>query len=462
MTPRRGRETAIAIALYLVLVFASFLPQSPAAARHHRLRRRLAGERVHRRLERPPVLPRARASLRRQHPLSPTLARWPSPITACCPRWPWRPIVWATGNPVLATNVAVGLVCLLAALGGRRLAMRPRPPAGLGLGRGRPLRVPHLPGERSAPPQHRRPRVRGLRPGRAGPLPARKANPGTPGAPPASCCCRASARTTTFSMARWWSPSSCWARWPGDRADVAQRLPMLAMASLVAALLFAPVAVPYLRSAREQGYVARAAGRASASSTTSRPLRPTSSTAPSARRCASSSAGRTSSGSSPWPSRCSRSRPGRGARERTTPTGAIAPRGLGAGGGGARARARAALPRPRRDGVGTPSRPRSLSDPPPMGPGLPARADSGAPGAPGHAVRRPPGRTRPQPPGDARGAAGRGAPRRPDSPRAHRRPCRSASASPSARACPRSVRWLADQPGPGGGGGADPRRGARA
>ena len=36
---------------------------------------------------------------------------------------------------------------------------------------------------------------------------------------------------------------------------VARRLPMLAAASLVAALLFVPIAVPYLRSAREQGYV---------------------------------------------------------------------------------------------------------------------------------------------------------------------------------------------------------------
>jgi hypothetical protein len=36
---------------------------------------------------------------------------------------------------------------------------------------------------------------------------------------------------------------------------VARRLPMLAAASLAAALLFAPMALPYLRSAREQGYV---------------------------------------------------------------------------------------------------------------------------------------------------------------------------------------------------------------
>src|SRR5262249_32643456 len=33
------------------------------------------------------------------------------------------PVLWATGNPVLATNVAVALVCLLAAMGGRRLGL---------------------------------------------------------------------------------------------------------------------------------------------------------------------------------------------------------------------------------------------------------------------------------------------------------------------------------------------------
>ena len=59
----------LAIALYVLLVFASFHPAIAAAAGHDRLRRRLAGERVHRGLERAPALPRARASLRRQRPL---------------------------------------------------------------------------------------------------------------------------------------------------------------------------------------------------------------------------------------------------------------------------------------------------------------------------------------------------------------------------------------------------------
>ena len=39
------------------------------------------------------------------------------------------PVLWATGNPVLATYVAVGLACLLAAAGGRRLARSSACPA---------------------------------------------------------------------------------------------------------------------------------------------------------------------------------------------------------------------------------------------------------------------------------------------------------------------------------------------
>src|SRR4051812_18255462 len=108
MTPRRGRETAIAIVLYLVLVFISFLPQS--------LRPRdtieyvgdslesvyIVAWNVHQFFRSPAHLfdasvlfPHPRALAFTDHRLLPSLAV--------------APVVWATGNPVLATNVAVGL-----------------------------------------------------------------------------------------------------------------------------------------------------------------------------------------------------------------------------------------------------------------------------------------------------------------------------------------------------------------
>src|SRR5207247_11028980 len=55
------------------------------------------------------LYPHARALAFTDHRLLPSLAG--------------APVQWATGDPVLATNVALGLVCLLAAMGGRRLAL---------------------------------------------------------------------------------------------------------------------------------------------------------------------------------------------------------------------------------------------------------------------------------------------------------------------------------------------------
>ncbi|HUG53065.1 MAG TPA: discoidin domain-containing protein [Vicinamibacteria bacterium] len=117
---RTGRGAAVAASLYVALVFASFYPQSV----HPRDTIAYVGDslesvsivawNVHQFFRSPFRLfdanwlhPHERALAFTDHRLLPSLAV--------------APVVWATSNPVLATNVAVGLVCLLAAMGGRRL-----------------------------------------------------------------------------------------------------------------------------------------------------------------------------------------------------------------------------------------------------------------------------------------------------------------------------------------------------
>jgi hypothetical protein len=253
MTPRRGRETAIAIALYLVLVFLSFLPQS--------LRPRdtiayvgdslesvyIVAWNVHQFFRSPAHLfdanilfPHPRALAFTDHRLLPSLAV--------------APIVWATGNPVLATNVAAGLACLLAALGGRRLAIVLGLPPISAWAAGA-LYAFHTYQVNEAP------RLNIVAHGFVAFALAELVLYLKTGD------YRHAWRTAGFMLLQGFSSNYhllygalvvalvvLGALAVRPRA-VAPRLPMLAAASLVAALLFAPVAVPYLRSAREQGYV---------------------------------------------------------------------------------------------------------------------------------------------------------------------------------------------------------------
>jgi hypothetical protein len=253
MTLRRARGTAIAIALYLVLVFVSFLPQS--------LRPRdtiayvgdslesvyIVAWNVHQFFRAPAHLfdanllfPHGRALAFTDHRLLPSLAV--------------APVVWATGNPVLATNVAVGLACLLAALGGRRLG------AVLGLPPVAAWAAGALYGFHTYQ-INEGPRLNIVAHGFIAFALAELVLYLTTGEP------RRAARTAFFMLLQGLSSNYhllygalvialvvLGALAARPRA-VARRLPVLAAASLAAALLFAPVALPYVRSAREQGYV---------------------------------------------------------------------------------------------------------------------------------------------------------------------------------------------------------------
>jgi hypothetical protein len=253
MTPSRARETVVAIALYAVLVFLSFLPQS--------LRPRdtiayvgdslesvyIVAWNVHQFFRSPAHLfdanvlyPHPRALAFTDHRLLPSLAV--------------APVLWATGNPVLATNLAVGLACLLAALGGRRLGTVLGLPAVAAWAAGA-LYAFHTYQINEAPRLNivahgfiafaLAELILYLRTGER----------------------RRAARTAGFMLLQGLSSNyhllygalvialvvlGALAARP---REVARRLPVLAAFSLAAALLFAPVAVPYVRSAREQGYV---------------------------------------------------------------------------------------------------------------------------------------------------------------------------------------------------------------
>jgi hypothetical protein len=253
MTPRRGRETAIATALYLVLVFISFLPQSSrpgdtiAYVGDSLESVYIVGWNVHQFFRAPfhlfdanVLFPHPRALAFTDHRLLPSLAV--------------APVQWATGNPVLATNLAVFMACLLAAAGGRRLALV------LGLSEvgawaAGALYAFHTYQVNEAPRLNivahgfvafaLAELVLYLKTGEA----------------------RRAWRVAGLMLLQGLSSNyhllygalvialvvlGALAVRPGM---VARRLPMLAAASLAAALLFAPMALPYLRSAREQGYV---------------------------------------------------------------------------------------------------------------------------------------------------------------------------------------------------------------
>lgn len=250
---RRARGALVSIALYALLVFASFYPQS--------IRPRdtiayvgdslesvyLVAWNVHQFFRAPARLfdanvlyPHRRALAFTDHRLLPSL------VVA--------PVQWATGNPVLATNVAVGLACLLAAMGARRLAMVLGLPPVAAWAAGA-LYAFHTYQVNEGPRLNivahgfvafaLAELVLYLRTGEA----------------------RRAWRTAGFMLLQGLSANyhllygalvlglvllGALAARPHL---VARRLPRLAAASLVAALLFAPLAVPYLRAAREHGYV---------------------------------------------------------------------------------------------------------------------------------------------------------------------------------------------------------------
>ncbi|HEY3121056.1 MAG TPA: hypothetical protein VGL15_10560, partial [Vicinamibacteria bacterium] len=120
--PSRGRGTALALLGYLLLAAASFYPQS--------LRPRdtvayvgdslesayLVAWNVRQFFRAPARLFEANVLYPHRHALAFTDHR-------LLPSLAVAPVLWATGNPVLASNVAIALACLLAAFGARRLAL---------------------------------------------------------------------------------------------------------------------------------------------------------------------------------------------------------------------------------------------------------------------------------------------------------------------------------------------------
>jgi hypothetical protein len=120
--PSRGRGTALALLGYLLLAAASFYPQS--------LRPRdtvayvgdslesayLVAWNVRQFFRAPARLFEANVLYPHRHALAFTDHR-------LLPSLAVAPVLWVTGNPVLASNVAIALACLLAAFGARRLAL---------------------------------------------------------------------------------------------------------------------------------------------------------------------------------------------------------------------------------------------------------------------------------------------------------------------------------------------------
>jgi hypothetical protein len=249
--PRRG--TAVAVLTYVLLAAASFYPQS--------LRPRdtvayvgdslesayLVAWNVHQFFRAPARLfeanvlyPHHRALAFTDHRLLPSLAV--------------APVVWATNNPVLASNVAIALACLLAAFGARRLALvlGAEP---IGAWAAGALYGFHTYQVNEAP----------------------RLNVIAHGFIPLALAelilyLRTGERRRAWTCAglmllQGWSANYhllygsmlialvlAIAVAVRPRA-VLPRLPVLLAAAAVAALLFAPIAVPYVRAAREQGYV---------------------------------------------------------------------------------------------------------------------------------------------------------------------------------------------------------------
>lgn len=249
---RAARGAALATALYVVLALASFYPQSF----HPRDTIAYVGDslesvyivawNVHQFFRAPAHLfdanvlyPHPRALAFTDHRLLPSLAV--------------APVVWATGNPVLATNVAIALVSLLAALGGRRLAtvLGLPPVAAWAAGA---LYAFHTYQINEAP------RLNIIAHGFIAFALAELVLYLATGER------RYAVRTALFMLLQ--GLSSNYHLLYGALVLglvvlgatvlrprlVGPRLPLLAAAAVVAALLFAPMALPYVRAAREQGY----------------------------------------------------------------------------------------------------------------------------------------------------------------------------------------------------------------
>jgi hypothetical protein len=250
---RRARGTTLAGALYVLLVFASFYPQS--------MRPRdtiayvgdslesvyLVAWNVHQFFRAPARLFDANVLYPHRHALAFTDHRLlPSVVVA--------PVQWTTGDPVLATNVAVGLACLLAAFGGRRLAVVLGLPPVAAWAAGA-LYAFHTYQVNEAP------RLNIVAHGFVAFALAELVLYLATGE-------RGRAwRTAGFMLLQGLSSNyhllygalvlalvvlGALALRP---RVIARRLPALTVAAVVAGLLFAPIAVPYFRAAREQGYV---------------------------------------------------------------------------------------------------------------------------------------------------------------------------------------------------------------
>ncbi len=117
------KRTALAGALYLGLTLASFYPQSlrpwdTVGYTGDSLESvYLIAWDVHQFFRAPWRLFDANFLYPQPHPLTFTDHQLLSSLSVA-------PVVWLTGNPVLAYNVAVALACVLAGLVGRRLALR--------------------------------------------------------------------------------------------------------------------------------------------------------------------------------------------------------------------------------------------------------------------------------------------------------------------------------------------------
>jgi hypothetical protein len=119
-TPRRG--TALAALTYLLLAAASFYPQSArprdtvAYVGDSLESAYLVAWNVRQFFRAPARLFEANVLYPHRHALAFTDHR-------LLPSLAVAPVVWTTGNPVLASNVAIAFACLLAAFGARRLAL---------------------------------------------------------------------------------------------------------------------------------------------------------------------------------------------------------------------------------------------------------------------------------------------------------------------------------------------------
>jgi hypothetical protein len=249
--PRRA--TALAVLTYVLLAAASFYPQSVrprdtvAYVGDSLESAYLVAWNVRQFFRAPARLFEANVLYPHRHALAFTDHR-------LLPSLAVAPVLWATGNPVLASNVAIALACLLAAFGARRLALvlGAYPVAAWAAGA---LYGFHTYQVNEAP----------------------RLNVIAHGFIPFALAelilyVRTGDRRRAWACAglmllQGWSSNYhllygsflialVLAIAVGARPRaVLPRLPALLVAAAVAALLFAPIAIPYVRAAREQGYV---------------------------------------------------------------------------------------------------------------------------------------------------------------------------------------------------------------